>query len=66
MNTHRIVHENIVYLPYNVDLSQSDYTRDMTILVSNEDFIFNPDIEPTYTKDELKSLNVCDLIIEPK
>jgi hypothetical protein len=62
---HKIIHENIVYLPYMLNLADCDYSKDRTILISEQDFVVYSDHEPTYTKEELLQLNVSDLIIQP-
>jgi hypothetical protein len=65
MENHNIIHENIVYFKEDIDLSLCDFTRDTVTLISKQDFIVWDEHEPTYTSEEFRQLNVCDLIIQP-
>jgi hypothetical protein len=65
MKNHNIIHENIIYFDHMPDISLCDYTRDTVTLISKQDFIVWDEHEPTYTSEEFRQLNVCDLIIQP-
>jgi len=65
IHNHNIIHENIIYFKEYIDLSQCDYTKDTVTLISKQDFIIWEEHEPTYTPEEIRQLNVCDLIIKP-
>lgn len=58
------IHDGIIYLSNNVDISKCDNTKDSIFLLSKKDIIYSSDHEPTYTESELKLLNICDLGIE--